>query len=462
METLRKLIIVVALLILSIFPIYAEEESEFDSNSQYYYQLCSSNSLSEEDKKTCDAFAAHLAGKSSSLREQLRNIEAQREEIAKDIEKAAQKIRGYNVEIQILGNEIGVLNKNIEEKEQQIETKQNEITQKEEEINALKQKVKNRMVEAQSTMRFNKLLDFLMGAQSIEDLIRRSNGISSIATYDNKVRQSLINLIHELEIAKAELEAEKVVLDENKKSLEEKQFLLIVKRKEAELVKVEYLKKEAELEASYGQIVGDLDGIKKMIASIADKLGNIPSSSGFIRPVPGARISAGTWYYPQSFGGGIHLGIDYAAPKGTPVYAPANGVVILSVDGCGDGYLGNTCGGTGGGNAKGGNQMAMIVRVDGKTYAVKYYHLLINTPVARGTTVMAGDKVAETGTSGNSTGPHTHVEVFYLGTNSIADYVASWNGDMSFGTGWGSATFRRLCENGVGAPCRVKPESVFE
>ena len=40
-------------------------------------------------------------------------------------------------------------------------------------------------------------------------------------------------------------------------------------------------------------------------------------------------------------------------------------------------------------------------------------------------------------------------------------YAQNWNGDLSFGAGWGYSALSRLCANGVGAPCRVKPESVF-
>lgn len=462
---MKKIIVfVLSLLLFSInFEVtYAENESDFETNSAYYYQLCSGSNLSDADTKTCNEFSQYLSDKSSSLRDQLEKIEEERASIAKDIEKAASKIKDYNSQIATLASDITSLSNSIAAKEIEIVQKQAEIDAKEAEVNSLKQKIKDRMIKSQSSMRLNQLLDFIMGASDFEDLIRRTNGISAISSYDDSVRKSLNELIIQLGIDKEELLVIKQDLDDQKASLVEKQNDLIVKRREAEIVKQEYLKKEADLEASYGQIVGDLDGIKKLIAGLSEELDKIPSSSGFRRPISGGRISAGTWYYPSSFGGGVHLGVDYAAPKGTTVVAPANGVIILSVDGCGDGYLGNTCGGTGGGNSKGGNQMAMIVRVDGKTYAIKYYHLLINTVKPKGTTVSSGDKVAELGTSGNSTGPHVHTEVYYLGTMSITSYVASWSGDMAFGCGWGSQGLNRLCENGVGAPCRVKPESVFE
>ena len=68
--------------------------------------------------------------------------------------------------------------------------------------------------------------------------------------------------------------------------------------------------------------------------------------------------------------------------------------------------------------------------------------------------------IRDSGKSGNVTGAHVHIEVFKLGTMSLESYASSWSGDLAFGAGWGAAGLNRLCAN-VGAPCRVKPETVF-
>ena len=155
----------------------------------------------------------------------------------------------------------------------------------------------------------------------------------------------------------------------------------------------------------------------------------------------------------------MHLGADYPRSVGTPIYAAGNGVVLKSSDGCPYGYLGSNCGGSG--STGGGNQVYLLTSINGSLYAVKYLHMLAGTPIAQGTIVSAGQKIGEVGSSGNSSGPHVHVEVFYLGTQSLSSYASSWNGDLSFGAGWGSAALNRLCENNYSAPCRIKPESLF-
>jgi murein DD-endopeptidase MepM/ murein hydrolase activator NlpD len=184
-----------------------------------------------------------------------------------------------------------------------------------------------------------------------------------------------------------------------------------------------------------------------------------PSSGGtWVTPVAGARRSAGTWYYSS---GGVHLGADYAAAVGTTIRAAGNGVVLKSADGCTVGYLGSTCAGYGG-SSGGGNQVYLLTKMNGSMYVIKYLHMQAGTPIATGTIVSAGEYIGRVGATGNVTGPHTHVEVFYLGDSAgFSNFALNWNGDLAFGCGWYYNALNRLCENGVGAPCRVRPETIF-
>jgi murein DD-endopeptidase MepM/ murein hydrolase activator NlpD len=81
-----------------------------------------------------------------------------------------------------------------------------------------------------------------------------------------------------------------------------------------------------------------------------------------------------------------HFGVDVASPTGTPVYAPANGIVTLFVP---DMYY---SGGT------------MIID-HGHGVSSTFLHLS-KGHVEAGTTVKQGDLVAEIGATGRATGPH--------------------------------------------------------
>jgi len=120
---------------------------------------------------------------------------------------------------------------------------------------------------------------------------------------------------------------------------------------------------------------------------------------GFILPVVGARRSA-------RFGGQRilngepkrpHYGVDLATPVGTPVRAPAAGLVTFAETGL---------------HYEGG-----LVLVDhGQGLITAYLHLS-KTLVSAGTYVKQGQLVAETGKEGRATGPHLCWRMKWRGRN---------------------------------------------
>ncbi len=454
MRKLTVYVLSVLMLLGNIIPVMAEGEDFSDTSA--WTAKCSSTNLTAEEKDQCARFAQKMSDDSETLRQQLKDIESRREEIAANIAEYGKKIAGYEAQISVLNGEIATLNEQISVKEQEIVLKEQEIATKEAEVEALKKKIMDRMVASQSSMRLNQYVDIIMGAKDLNDLVRRTNGIKDITNYDEVEREELKSLIDELNIAKEELVTTKAALEEDKASVVAKQNQILVMKKEAEIASQEAKKQEADLEAEGNRIAGNLDGIKQALAAMSTNIDNIPSSSGFVRPASG-KIGEGTWHYSS---GGVHLGADFLPGRGATIRAAGNGVVIKSVDGCGDGYLTSSCGAAQGGSAGGGNQIYLLTKIDGTLYAVKYLHMLQGSPIAQNSIVNAGDYIGQCGTSGNSSGNHVHVEVFKLGSMSINEYISSWNGDLAFGTGWGSTGLNTTCDN-RGAPCRVKPESVF-
>lgn len=89
--------------------------------------------------------------------------------------------------------------------------------------------------------------------------------------------------------------------------------------------------------------------------------------------------------------GRLHGGIDLAVPEGTPVYAADNGKVIVSGD-LDNGY---------------GNYIILDHQNGCKTLYAHNSELLVSA----GDVVAKGDRIALSGNTGNSTGPHLHFEV---------------------------------------------------
>ena len=112
-------------------------------------------------------------------------------------------------------------------------------------------------------------------------------------------------------------------------------------------------------------------------------------------PVDGARISSGFGMRKHPIQGytKMHRGIDFAAPSGTPIYAAGQGVIEQI--------------GRNGGYGK-------YIRVrHNSTYKTAYAHLRsFAQGMKRGTRVKQGQVIGYVGSTGASTGPHLHYEVF--------------------------------------------------
>jgi murein DD-endopeptidase MepM/ murein hydrolase activator NlpD len=108
------------------------------------------------------------------------------------------------------------------------------------------------------------------------------------------------------------------------------------------------------------------------------------SSSGIIWPTQGT-VTSGFGYR----WGALHAGIDIANNQGTPVHAAKAGTVILA--GWNGGY----------GNC--------IVIDHGGGFSTLYGHN-VRLRVSEGQRVSQGELIADMGSTGNSTGPHSHFE----------------------------------------------------
>lgn len=118
--------------------------------------------------------------------------------------------------------------------------------------------------------------------------------------------------------------------------------------------------------------------------SLMNAIPNIRPARGWITSRFGYRIS------PFTGRPSMHTGLDIAAAPGSPVYAPADGLVTFA--GYDEGY-------------------GKMVTVDhGHGYQSRYGHLA-NFYVQVGQRVSRYDIIASVGNTGRSTGPHLHYEV---------------------------------------------------
>ena len=115
-------------------------------------------------------------------------------------------------------------------------------------------------------------------------------------------------------------------------------------------------------------------------------------------PINGARLSSsfGKRKHPILGYNKMHLGTDFAAPKGTPIMASGDGVVTRA----------QWCGG--GGNC--------VKIKHNSVYQTVYAHMSkFGRGIKKGTRVKQGQIIGYVGSTGMSTGPHLHYEVIENG-----------------------------------------------
>jgi murein DD-endopeptidase MepM/ murein hydrolase activator NlpD len=143
--------------------------------------------------------------------------------------------------------------------------------------------------------------------------------------------------------------------------------------------------RDAQVELLRLQGAADAEAAYAAQVAAASGAGSLSVTGGAVAPANGRVTSCygGRW-------GAMHYGVDIAAPIGTPVFAPAGGVVLQA------------------GPASGFGLAVYVQHADG---SITVYGHVNQYFVAAGDVVTAGQQIAEVGNRGQSTGPHLHFEV---------------------------------------------------
>lgn len=134
--------------------------------------------------------------------------------------------------------------------------------------------------------------------------------------------------------------------------------------------------------------------VMEAVAKVVERGTKIPPT--YIKPISGGRLSSGFGKRtaPTKGASTYHKGVDWATPIGTAVYASCGGTVVKAGWGSGYGYV------------------IYIDHEDGRQ--TRYGHLS-KILVSVGDVVKQGEKIALSGNTGVSTGPHIHFEILIDG-----------------------------------------------
>jgi murein DD-endopeptidase MepM/ murein hydrolase activator NlpD len=135
--------------------------------------------------------------------------------------------------------------------------------------------------------------------------------------------------------------------------------------------------------------------VMEAVAKIVERGTKIPPT--YIKPLSGGRQSSGFGRRsaPKKGASTYHKGVDWATPTGTAVVASCGGTVVKAGWGSGYGYV------------------VYINHADGRQ--TRYGHLS-KILVSVGESVKQGERIALSGNTGVSTGPHVHFEILINGS----------------------------------------------
>lgn len=321
-------------------------------------------------------------------------LEKQKSAAMKEVEKLISEISDSEDEIEELEGQINTLKKQIESKKEDIQQKEKEYTEQEE---LLDQRL-IAMYESGETS----YLEVLLTSSSMTDFLAKYYAASELIEYDKELIRSTKEQKEQIEAEKAQIEADKAKLDESlaeseKKSSElqglknEKQSQANKLTEEEKAIQKEIEELEKENKEIEREIKKAEEKYRKQLEALQNSSGSNTAGKGyFIKPISGGTLTA-NGYYPSS--GKFHGAIDWGVASGTPVYAAADGVVMLTA------------------NLSGSYGTYVVIRHANGLQSYYAHGTKGSITVSPGQTVKQGQKIMLSGNTGNSSGPHLHFEV---------------------------------------------------
>lgn len=378
--------------------------------------------------------ATSLSGIASStiqdMREQISNAEKERSELQNSLSSVKDLVAKLEKEKTSLNNYVAKLDRNLAEIEtkiiqlnEQIVFKEAEIAQTQKQLEAALAKEESQHDSMGKHIRLiyqkgvSHYFEILLQADSLGDLLNRITYVNSMAEYDKAMLDDFIATREYVELCKEQLDLDKALLDETKAGVESEQRALevLIGEKAAEIKRYEsnISTQEQAIDEYEAELAEQTELIAQIEAAIIEEQKRILEENGvvleydggaFVFPVASyTRVSSdyGWRIHPTLKVEKFHNGIDLAAPKGTAIYAAYDGVVAASA------Y-----------SATMGNYV--MINHGGGLYTI-YMHAS-KLCVEKDEIVVRGEKIAEVGTTGRSTGNHLHFTVRKNG-----EYVSPWN-----------------------------------
>ncbi len=350
----------------------------------------------------------------------LKNSLSNAQSLVKELEKEKSNLTNYVTKLDntlaLLETKISDLNSQITQKETDISVTQEQLAQAKE-VEAGQYAAMNSRIKYVYEKGTSGYVEMLLQSQSPADLLNRMIYVEAITSYDKERLDEYIANKEYIALCEAQLQTEKEYLDAMKLCVENEQAavetLIATKTQEIENYENSITSKEQAIEEYEAELAEQTEIIQQLEKAIEDEKKKILMSNGKVIIYDGGtfafplesytRISSEYGYriHPILNVKQFHNGVDFAAPKGTKIYAAYDGIVVAAT------YS---------------STMGNYVMIDhgGGLYTI-YMHAS-KLYVAKDDVVVKGEHIAAVGSTGRSTGNHLHFTVRKDGA-----YVSPWD-----------------------------------
>ncbi|OLS03049.1 murein hydrolase activator EnvC family protein [Tissierella creatinophila] len=358
-----------------------------------------------------------------TTQEKIKRAQSESKSVEDQIGDLDRKMNKASIELAKVEDELELIQKNIEKNLKELKEAEQKLIEKQENFEA---RIKVMYVNGNVSY-----LELLLTSKDIQDFFSRKDMVQAIAEQDKELLEEMREQKDIIEEKKIELEAQRASLSAAKTKLESRKKDLQTATREKENLMSRLQEDIGEFEKEYDKLNDYAISIKGKILQLQEEQrareeakrreeeakkqaasnsspssGSSPGSSSssssssqsytggtMAWPVPSSgRISSYYGYriHPVLHTQKLHTGIDIAAPAGSNVVAASSGTVIYS------GWLGS---------------YGIAVMVDHGGGIVTLYAHNSSSSVSVGQSVERGTGIAKVGSTGRSTGPHSHFEV---------------------------------------------------
>ena len=330
----------------------------------------------------------------SQIRNNIKNKQQELNESRAKEKSLGDQVNSLEQQINSKQSDIDELEASISEAQAKLETLEEELAAAEEKVNAQNENLNARLRNMYKNGSVG-FIDVLMDSGSFSEFLNNLSLVEKVYTSDQDVLEELQKAYDEIDAKKKEIETLQAELSESKATMEEQKSSL-----EADKASVE--KKKSEIAADSAETQRELDKLEADAQALTSSIRDSGSSSSSSKynggimawPVPschtvssgyGGRIHPTTGKYK------FHGGLDIPGSYGSAIVAANSGKVI---------WAGNR-----------GDSYGNYVIIDHGGGVSTLYGHSSKVLVSTGQSVSRGQRIANVGSTGRSTGPHCHFEV---------------------------------------------------